>query len=151
MTINVRHANTTDIVDLTRMAEAFFKSSPYSNLGYDETKVINAFTLALQSPAFIVLIAEEENKTVGLVAGFISSSFFNDSLIAAELVWWVDREARHKGVGQALHTSFEEWAKNMNCKIVTMIALEDNTLELVDKMYNKLGYRPAERSYIKEI
>jgi GNAT superfamily N-acetyltransferase len=67
---------------------------------------------------------------------------------ATEMAWWVEPSERSKGVGKALIEEFQNWAKEKGCVAITLTSLEDNNVE---KLYDKLGYKLCEQTYIKDL
>jgi hypothetical protein len=45
----------------------------------------------------------------------------------------------------------EVWAKEKNAVALFMIALEDERAKKMEKLYNRAGFRPMERTFIKEV
>jgi GNAT superfamily N-acetyltransferase len=88
---------------------------------------------------------------VGMVAGTAQEFLFSDDKIAGELVWWVDPEYRRGSYGRDLHDAFEYWADKVGCKVITMALLEDQKADKVARLYERKGYRQAERAFIKTI
>lgn len=140
--------------DIERMCRNFKGVSPYSSLEIDQGRldhVVQSFVNGDKTQQIAFLALTDEGVPIGIVAGIITQFLFSDAKIAGEMIWWVDVEHRNTRAGIELHNAFEMWAKMAGCKIITMALLEDNNFEKVDGLYRKFGYRPAERSYMKEI
>jgi GNAT superfamily N-acetyltransferase len=91
-----------------------------------------------------VFIAENGH---GMLVGMKRPFIYGVCDTAIELSWWVDEEYRNTGLGKELLKAFEDWAKENNCKFMTMVSLDDHAGHL----YEKLGYTLAERTYMKVI
>jgi len=83
----------------------------------------------------------------GFLAGLTHKFILGYKRMAIELGWYVDPSKRRTGIGKALMDGFEDWAKIMNCDLITMISIDDE----VGKYYEKRGYKLYERTYMKEI
>lgn len=84
---------------------------------------------------------------VGMLAAFTNELLLGGGKVATELVWWVDPSARGTEAGLELLKTFETWAKETNCDMVTVTCLD----EPVAKFYEKNDYKLYEKAYIKEI
>jgi GNAT superfamily N-acetyltransferase len=96
----------------------------------------------------IGIIALDDGKPVGMIGGAITLFIFGGIRMCQEIAWWVEPEYRQSGVGKELVKALEYWANKMDCKFVTMSALDK---EHLPKFYEKLGYSFAEISYMKAV
>jgi GNAT superfamily N-acetyltransferase len=139
--MNIRIADTKDIPSILEMAKKFISTTKYT---YDEGVIEHLVTslLAADKTLAIILISDG-----GFIAGVSNQFVFGLHRQATELAWWVEPEARSKGVGKELLDAFEYWAQNVaKCKTVTMVSLDDE----LGKYYEKNGYELFERAYMKE-
>lgn len=70
-------------------------------------------------------------------------------IIAVETYWYVMPE--HRGVGIQLMEHFEQWAKDNGCDAVAFVHLSDSMPEILQKVYEKRGYKLIEQHFLKEI
>ena len=73
------------------------------------------------------------------------------SMVVQELWWWLTPEARGKGAGQAMYKTIESWAIAKGAVALFMIALEDERADKMASLYARKGFRPMERTYIREV
>jgi GNAT superfamily N-acetyltransferase len=97
----------------------------------------------IQNPEKVLLLYEDK----GFLAGTTLQFLLGPQKMAAELGWYVDEQYRDQKVGKALIESFEDWARIMECKLITMISIDDK----VGEYYKKNGYALYERTYMKEL
>ena len=98
----------------------------------------------------IILIAEQNGKQAGVIAGIIAPNPFNTKYLGlAELMWWVKEEYRGSSHALKLLRAFEEAGKERGVDYITMVRTM-YTPEL-DKVYKKRGYIPAETTFLKEL
>ena len=45
----------------------------------------------------------------------------------------------------------EQWAKERNASALFMVALEDNKAKKMENLYIRAGFKPMERTFIKEV
>lgn len=89
-------------------------------------------------------------ETTGFIAGIKEDHLFLEG-IAQELGWYVKPEYRSGAISKTLLTSFEEWAKLVGATHVSMATLNNDYQDRLERIYDRLGYEPAERTYIKEL
>lgn len=131
-----------DLETVLNLSEQFLKTTYYKDL-YNPEKVRYVLETLIESPAGVVIMMDD----YGMLAGAASPFMFGLFDVASELGWWINPDKRKSGAGSVLLNAFEEWARRMNCKMITMISLDDE----VSKYYEKMGYSLHERTYIKEI
>lgn len=147
----IRRATKEDFFDIQRMVLAFKDSSLYEPLSFSSECLLKSFSSILDNSNYIALVYEEDREIHGMLIGAVTEFLFSSDLIAGELVWWIDLKQRKGRAGSELKYTFEQWAKDKKATIITMVLLEDENLQLIDKIYRSGGYKPAERTYIKEI
>ena len=139
--MSVRIAIEEDVLQATLLANRFAHEA-YDPWVDDET-IYESVVDTINNPDKVILLYE--NK--GFLAGVTHKFLLGNHLMAVELAWYVVPEARGEGVGKLLIESFEDWAKIMGCKLITMVSIDDE----VGNYYKKLGYTLRERTYMKEI
>lgn len=97
----------------------------------------------------IVLTAKEDFELKGAIAGVVYENVFDGGLCASELFWYVWPGAQ-KGTGTRLLEAYEEWARFKGCTRVTMAYMLHNPGGL-DTFFEKNGYHPFEKHYVKVI
>lgn len=128
------------------MARAFHSASPYTSLEFSEERCRQLFEsyLAGDKRSLVIILA-----VGGMIIGFCDSPPFSSDRMATELAWWVDEDKRGSRDSLLLFKAYEDWALRVGAKIKQMAMLDDVTD--LSKFYEKQGYRPAERSYIKDV
>lgn len=128
------------------MCKKFISQTAYSAyLNEDVFKPLIQSFLTDTKNEKVGIIAMEDDKPVGLIGGAVAYFIFGGIKYATEVAWWVEPEYRKSGVGKELIEAFEYWAKQIDCKFVSMSALDKE----LPKFYEKLDYSFAEVSYIK--
>jgi GNAT superfamily N-acetyltransferase len=130
----------------------FHRNSNYAHFPLQWSKMdalIDVFTTDRENK--VCILAEHMGEAVGLIAGQISESIFNDDKIASELIWWVDEKHRNSRIGLELFNAFEYWAKRSGCKHIQMVHLQTDKADRIHRLYSKRGYRVAESAYLKEL
>jgi N-acetylglutamate synthase-like GNAT family acetyltransferase len=71
--------------------------------------------------------------------------------VAQELWWWLTPASRGSGAGGKMFKQIEQWAQEKSAKALFMIALEDDRAAKMEKVYARAGFKPLERTFIKEV
>ena len=139
----MRPAEYKDIPDIVRMGKAFA-----SALGEDhdaESIEITAREL-IDSDIGVILIEDH-----AMAGALVVPNFFHKSrLIATELFWWVDKEARGNGAGLRLLNGLESWAKSKDAERLTMVGMESLDPR-IGVLYKRAGYKKFETSYVRKL
>lgn len=153
--MSLRIANLNDLPTILRMAEEFYGQSPYSAEPFDKEKVLaviqDMLTGPQESKVVILVLDDVLEEPVGLIAGFAQEALFNRHKIGVELMWWIDYGHRRVGRAFQLLGAFEYWAKKVGCDYVQLSMLHDEELQRMTKLYERRGYQPVERSYLKRV
>jgi GNAT superfamily N-acetyltransferase len=140
--MDIRKATVEDGEVLIRLLCNFAAQSPYTNL-------VDYYRIGQLAGAFIMdddklaLLCGDKGMLLAMTMPFI----WGTKPTATEMAWWVEPDHRKSGIGKALIHSFQEWAKDKGCAAITLTGLDSS----VSKMYDKLGYKLCEQTYIKEI
>lgn len=134
-----------DFDEIKAMALKFAEEAYISDLFEEKhlEKLIYSLLQGDQSQRIIIL---EPGK--GMLAGMSAPFPFGPFLLATEIAWWVEPEARSSGLGVELLRAFEYWAKEKaNCRLVHMVSMDSK----VGKLLEKQGYEAKEYAYMKKL
>ena len=135
----IREATLDDIPALMAMGEAFSeKAKLIDSVGYDPASAETTFRLMIETPGYVILMTDD-----GALGGAAIPHPFNSAhILAQEVFWWAKRD------GLKLLAAFEEWA-SQRASSIRMGCLEASEPDRVAKIYERRGYRPLERGFIK--
>ena len=133
--------------ELLRMGELFFNASGYAD--------ITTFNKKDTTTLLTKLIEERWLLTDGSTAmlGFVVFPMFMNAFtsISQELFWWVDESSRGSGVGVEILKAAEELSKEYGADVMAMLSLEDLNGQKVSKLYESLGYKRKEQTYMRSL
>lgn len=147
----VRPAVLDDIPAYMELAAAFVATTPVSGfIPFDPDGTAAFVAGALDNPDMLVLVADDEGEIVGITAALAYPMYFNpNKLVAQELWWYLSPSARGGPAGKLLFQTIEKWAKTKGAEAMFMIALADERVDTMAKVYKRSGYAPVERIYAK--
>ncbi len=138
----MREARYNDIPEIVRMGKAFAQAVGEE---YDVESIAQTANELIDSEIGVILIDEH-----AMAGALVVPNFFHKSrLIATELFWWVDKEARGNGAGQRLLNGLESWAKSKDAERLTMVGMESLDPR-VGVLYKRAGYKKFETSYVRK-
>jgi len=149
----IRHATIEDTPALVAMAREFIQygNHPIFMSITDEQLAQRVADLMSLGDAVTMLVAEVDGRVVGMLVGTLTAPWFAPSTVmAAELAWWVQPEARGTTVAVRLVKEYEAWAINHGAQIIAMSSLNNGEAERVANMLRRMGYAQSERTYTKE-
>jgi GNAT superfamily N-acetyltransferase len=151
--LNVRPATVADLDAYVELLSNFHNASPMRGVADYDVAGIRAFlTASLENANILLLVGELDGKIVGVTSCLLYPLYFSPNYhVAQELWWWLTPEARGSGIGQAMFKNIENWARLKNARALFMIALEDERAAAMEKVYCRAGFRPLERTFIKEL
>ncbi len=143
----IRLATLDDIPALVAMGQQFADTPEYASILTLDPQVTAAMaSMLVQSPDALVLVdAPEGGEPVGMLAFLLTPHLMSGELLALEVVWWVNPEARSEGV--RMLRAAEAWAKERGAHAVQLIAPSAR----VERFYQVMGYRRVEVAYQKRI
>lgn len=100
----------------------------------------------------IVIVADVDDKVVGVIAGMVQSSMFDSQQrIGQEIIWYIDKEYRKGSIGIRLLKEFEKQCKFNGANLMVMVYMGNLNNELLDRFYKMNNYRLLENQFIKGV
>jgi len=143
-----------DVETYLILLEKFHSKSTIKDYAkFDYTSCKSFLLNCLANPDIIVLCCKnEQNKITGIAAGLLFHLYFNHNYkVVQELWWWVEEESRGSFCGKLMYNALEQWATEKQAHGMFMIALEDENVNSMVKVYNRKGFVGTERTFIKEL
>lgn len=137
----IRHAGVEDIPAVMALGKAFADEAGVTDLvGWDDASVERLLGVLIDNDDGLLLVG---NRTI--LGGLAFPHPFNNAVKVWQELFW--RSHGFEGV-KALKMA-EEWMRERGVTRSLMIGID--TMPDVSALYMRLGYRPAERTFIKEI
>jgi GNAT superfamily N-acetyltransferase len=149
----VRKATETDLPKYIVLAESFHMASPmHGVIAFDAVGYSQFYMSSLQNDSVGIWLAEIDDEIVGICGALVYPVYFNPSaLVVQELWWWLTPASRGSGAGGKMFKQIEQWAKEKDASALFMIALEDSRAKKMENLYVRAGFKPMERTFIKEV
>ena len=144
----IREATEDDIPRLVEMGRRFIEESPYKEFIASNSEQMESLVgQILANPQGRILLSEKDGIPNGMLALIAFPHYFSGEIIAGELVWWVDPEARAGGTGLKLMRKAEQLATEMGAVKMQMVAPD----ERIGKLYQHFGYKKVESTYQRDL
>jgi GNAT superfamily N-acetyltransferase len=149
----VRKATEADLPKYIVLAESFHMASPmHGVIGFDAAGYSQFYLSSLQNDNVGIWLAEIDDDIVGICGALVYPMYFNPSaLVVQELWWWLTPASRGSGAGGKMFKQIEQWSKEKDASALFMIALEDSRAKKMENLYIRAGFKPMERTFIKEV
>ena len=145
----IRHGEEKDIKQCLILAENFYEVAGYKDaipFCADSSEEYMNISLGMG----LLSVAEDNSNIVGFILGLAVPHIMNKKyLVGTELAWYIDPAYRKGSAGIKLLKHIETSAKEMGCKMWSMMCLESQNPEQIEKIYLSLGYKKTERSYTR--
>jgi GNAT superfamily N-acetyltransferase len=149
----VRKATEVDLPKYIVLAESFHMASPmHGVIAVDSAGYSQFYLSSLQNDSVGIWLAELDDEIVGICGALVYPMYFNPSaLVVQELWWWLTPASRGSGAGGKMFKQIEQWSKEKDASALFMIALEDSRAKKMENLYIRAGFKPMERTFIKEV
>jgi GNAT superfamily N-acetyltransferase len=140
--MDLKEATLEDAKTIIKMLLQFAASSPYPNLVdfYRIGQLVGSFIVDEDK---LAVLCEDKGMLLGITMPFL----WGTKKTATEMAWWVEPKYRKGGVGKELINYFHTWAEKKGCSAITLTSLDNS----VNKLYDRLGFKLCEQTYIKEL
>jgi GNAT superfamily N-acetyltransferase len=151
MAVTVRPATVDDIPCYMDLAAAFVATTPVNHLiPFDRDSTAAFVEAALDNENMVVLVAEDAGELIGITAAIAYPMYFNPAkLVAQELWWYIKPDARGGTASKLLFQEIEKWGMSKQAAAMFMVALDNDRVDTMVKLYGRLGYTPTERAFVK--
>ena len=146
----IRDATPADMDVAIAMGEQFYATTEYAKFAaYDPATAAVIMDLLIREG--VMLVAEVDGVVEGMVGLIVTGFMFNSSVKSAhEVMWWVNPEARSRGIGLPLLHAIEPACRERGAGLIQMMRLSTSP-RLVDRMYERAGYQFSEASFTKTV
>ena len=151
--MQVRRATQADLPQYLVHAQAFHAASPmHGTIDFDPEGYSQFYLSSLENDNVGIWLAEIDGEIVGVCGAVAYPLYFNPSaMVVQELWWWLTPAARGTGAGKQMFNQIEHWTKEKQASALFMIALEDKRAKKMENLYIRAGFKPMERTFIKEV
>ena len=142
-----------DVGAVLVMLIAFHENSPYKHIPLKVDRLIDMVHKVIESDGTknVIIMYTSDDVPVGLLVGQAAPFALTGALIASELSWWVDPQHRGGPAAKELLEAYEYWAKQVGCKYIQTVALNNESLPVLTRFYERKGYAKLETCFMKEL
>lgn len=150
--ILMRAATLDDVETIALLGASFFEEAGWSDVtAWDHDSICATLCNLISEESGIVLVCEANGRIVGMGGGLVHPAYFNRNHITGqELFMWVEPAFR-RGIGGDLLDALEDQAALRGARSWAVASVAKLRPEAVGRLYERRGYRPSERTYIKAL
>ena len=101
-----------------------------------------------RDPRWVQGVEQPGDRVVGMLAIVLIPHPLSGQIIAEEIAWWVEPEARGWMIGPHMLRAAEVWATRKGANMVKMVAPAGST---IGTFYERDGYRAIETAFINTL
>jgi ribosomal protein S18 acetylase RimI-like enzyme len=148
MNVTIRPAHETDLPEAVAMAARFYATTAYTGIAdFNPDSAEKLGRLLLDQG--VLLVAERDDKLVGVIGLVIAPFPFNETRKTAhEVLWWVEPEHRDSGAGVELLREMVQACQYRGATAIQMLCLATSPPQAA-ALYERMGFIHSESSYLK--
>lgn len=100
----------------------------------------------LKKDSFLLIM---DDKCVGLIAGQVTTNPLNNNKVFQELIWFTHKDYRRYGI--MMLNEVEKRLKESGITQIVMALIHNSKANQLAKFYEKIGFRPMETHFIKNL
>lgn len=145
----IRPATHEDVPAIVAMAERFYPASNYGRIAPLHKNSAAGLALVTMA-AGVMLVAEDASGALqGMACLHIEPFLFNvDTVIAQEIVWWIEPEARGGMLAVRLLKAAVNACAERGATVIRMAALPSSP-QAAGQLYERMGFELSESYYVK--
>lgn len=147
----IRQANKFDISQIVEMLKEYRNAAPLEILKQaNNQEYIEQFLMALIVGNGFILVAEKENKLIGMLIAGILPNIWNPKVNqCSEIAYWVKPEHRGSTAGYRLIKEYIKECDNLFKSGRIQISTISKMVNSPDLKYQKFGFEKLEETWIK--
>ncbi len=136
----IRPIREEDLEQILEMGVRMHGEGAYSFLPFDRDKV-RSFILSYveDHETQCGLVAEENQKIIGMFGGYITPYFFCNEFVACDMVLFVDEAFRGSAAAPGMIRAFQKWAKDHGASEICLGISTNLDTERTGKFYERMG------------
>lgn len=146
----IRPMTMDDLPEVARLGAEFHARAGWDEIEYNVDDCTNSLTRFMETGSFVGLVADD-GHIVGMIAGLISPVYFNYSHTSGEELFWFVADDAPQMTGIKLLKAIEAEARARGCGTWQMKSLARLGGERMVQLYERMGYRASESTFLKEL
>ena len=150
---HIRPASKRDLPVMLEFGRVFWHQTLYYKAGIEyDIETCTEVAQVCMDDGLALLVEDDQRKIIGMLLVLVTPILMNKNhRSATEWVFYIDPDWRQGGLGQQLLEIAEISLRLRDVKLFNMALLENVTPEAAEKLYHKIGFQLAERTYMKDI
>lgn len=134
-----------DVYQVAAFMKQFEQATNFVDVDVEYTA--SRYWQMVESGIATMFILEQDSEMIGGLGAIKFPDLHDGRMTAVETYWFVSPE--HRGKGLKLFDAFEIWGEESGCKKLAMIHLADSYPDILEKLYERRGYKLVEKHYVR--
>ena len=136
-TLNIQKATEIDTNDILSLIDEFYQESLKEyDLSFTDYTLTKTVENCIKNQ--IVIVAEDGDSVIGLIAGAVIPSIFDEEeKILQEVMWYIKKDYRKGSLATDLLNIFEEKGKELGVEHILMVHMGNLYADILDRFYKK--------------
>ena len=143
--ITYRTASKEDVLKIVALTDEMLA---HTKLG---TATVAKVHMLVTSPRTLVELAFDEDKLVGFVCGVVHESVFNETKRVTDIGLFVLPDYRKGDIATKLIGHLEKWARDQQASQLWLGQTTGDNPKVVERFYNRLGFKTQGFNCLKEL
>lgn len=141
--MQIRPATIEDLAAMQALGMHMHAESPrFSVMKYDEHKVSLLLRMAINDPAYFLMVAEKNGgDIIGGFLGYVAPMWFSQDLAAADLALFIEQDRRGGMAAARLVRDYIAWARERGAKKITAGISTGVSPEETAKLFEAVGMK----------
>lgn len=149
--MKVRFFKESDFDQCLELGRMMHEESDFRVHPFNPERVGALATVCLTDERFVAIVAERNDRIVGMFVGLVGDHYFSDATYATDMLLYVHPQDRGSTAAIRLMSAFESWAVQKGCTELRVGAATGIDPEKTDRFFKGIGYSPCGIQYLKPI
>lgn len=138
------------LADVQDIGHAFTAEVDYPG-GFVFSAFANLWETLLTANIGVIFVIRDGSRVVAALGCSFIPDGFNGRLTACENWWFAHKEYRGAGIAIQLFDAFEDEATKRGAQKLLMGRLETPQAEKLERLYVSRGFKPLEKTFVKDL
>lgn len=136
------------LYDIITLGRAMQEESAFSVIPFSvERSAASIMRLIVDNPNGFGVLAYDEDKPVGMIAGSLNPYFFSTGGLASDYVWYILPEYRGSRTSIRLLNMFRDWAKERGASELYMGISTNVNADRTGQLLERMGFKHVGGNY----
>ena len=137
--------------DIDKLKQLTDDMLTHTSLGVATLPKIRALVMSPNTLVTLAWIDDTKTKLIGFSCAVVHESMFNNNKRVSDIGLFVDKEYRKSEIAAVLIEQLEAWAMQQGAGQIWLGQTTGDNVAIVERYYNRLGYKTQGFNCVKEL